>query len=112
LVLYSTGKTNSRRCWVDQILGNTTHGHHTYIVLYSTEKTAEGLRQQMKNFANDLEMFYAQTVKLINSQLNGIQLSIPAERPFTILGAIPQFADDEKHKNLRALNRLIPLDQL
>jgi len=112
LVLYSTGKTNSRRCWVDQILGNTTHGHHTYIVLYSTEKTAESLRQQMKNFANDLEMFYAQTVKLINGQLNGIQLSIPAERPFTILGAIPQFADDEKHKNLRALNRLIPLDQL
>lgn len=111
LVLYSTGKTNARRCWVDQILSNTTHGHHTYIVLYSTEKTAENLRQQMKNFANDLEMFYSQTVKLINSQLNGIQISLPTDRPFTIVGAIPQFADDETHKELRSLNRLIPLDQ-
>ena len=112
LVFYSTGKTNARRCWVDQILANTTQEHHTYIVLYSTEKTAERLKQEMKNFANDLEMFYAQTVKLINSQLAGIQITLPENRPFTIVGAIPQFADDEKHKELRALKRLIPLDQL
>ena len=112
LVLYSTGKTNSRRCWVDQILANTTHNHHTYIVLYSTDKTAEKLRQTMRDFTNDLEMFYAQTIKLINSQLNGIQIALPDQRPFTILGAIPQFADDEKHKELRSMNRLIPLDQL
>ena len=112
MVLYSTGKTNARRCWVDQILANTTHGHHTYIVLYSTEKTAEKLREEMKNFGNDLEMFYAQTIKLINSQLSGIQISIPENRPFTIIGAIPQFADDEKHKELRSLKRLIPLNQL
>lgn len=111
LVFYSTGKTNARRCWVDQILANTTHGHHTYIVLYSTEKTADKLRQEMKNFVNDLEMFYSQTVKLINSQLTNIQISLPSDRPFTIVGAIPQFADDEKHKELRSLNRLIPLDQ-
>lgn len=112
LVLYSTGKTNARRCWVDQILANTTHGHHTYIVLYSTEKTAEKLREEMKSFGNDLEMFYAQTIKLINSQLKGIQIGLPEERPFTIIGAIPQFADDEKHKELRSLKRLIPLNQL
>lgn len=112
LVFYSTGKTNARRCWVDQILYNTTHKHHTHIVLYSTEKTAEKLREEMKNFANDLEMFYAQTVELINSQLNGIQLTIPTERPFTILGAIPQFADDDTHKELRSLKRLIPLNQI
>jgi hypothetical protein len=112
LVLYSTGKTNARRCWVDQILSNTTHGHHTYIVLYSTEKTAEKLRQEMKNFVNDLEMFYTQTVKLINSQLTGIQISLPEQRPFTIVGAIPQFADNETHKELRSLNRLIPINQL
>lgn len=112
LVFYSTGKTNARRCWVDQILANTTHGHHTYIVLYSTEKTAERLREEMKSFVNDLEMFHTQTVKLINSQLNGIQIALPEQRPFTILGAIPQFADDEKHQELRAMNRLIPLNQL
>lgn len=69
LVFYSTGKTNARRCWVDQILANTTHVHHTYIVLYSTEKTAEKLRLEMKSFGNDLEMFYSQTIKLINTQL-------------------------------------------
>ena len=57
-------------------------------------------------------MFYAQTVKLINSQLNGIQVSLPESRPFTIIGAIPQFADDEKHMELRAMTRLIPLDQI
>lgn len=112
LVFYSTGKTNARRCWVDQILANTTHGHHTHIVLYSTEKTAEKLREEMKNFVNDLEMFYAQTVKLINSQLNYIDIKIPEQRPFTIIGAIPQFADDEKHKELRSMKRLIPLNQL
>ena len=111
LVFYSTGKTNARRCWVDQILANTTHGHHTYIVLYSTEKTAEKLREDMKSFVNDLEMFYVQTVKLINSQLAGIQISLPENRPFTIVGAIPQFTD-EKHEKLRSLKRLIPLSQL
>jgi hypothetical protein len=112
LVFYSTGKTNARRCWVDQILSNTIHGHHTYIVLYSTEKTAEKLSLEMKAFANDLEMFYSQTVKLINSQLSGIQISLPESRPFTIVGAIPQFADDDTHKKLRSLKRLIPLDKL
>ena len=112
LVFYSTGKTNARRCWVDQILANTTHGHHTYIVLYSTEKNVEKLREEMKNFSNDLEMFFSQTVKLINAQLNGIQISLPQERQFTIIGAIPQFADDDKHKDLRSLNKLIPLDQI
>ena len=112
LVLYSTGKTNTRRCWVDQILANTTHDHHTYIVLYSTASTAEKLRLEMKAFENDLEMFYTQTVKLINGQLVGIQISLPEKRPFTIVGAIPQFADDETHKELRSLNRLIPLNQL
>lgn len=112
LVLYSTGKTNARRCWVDQVLMNTVHNHHTYIVLYSTEKTSEKLREEVKNFANDLEMFYTQTLMLINSQLTGIKLEDPKTRPFTIVGAIPQFADDEKHKDLRAMNRLIPLDQL
>jgi len=111
LVFYSTGKTNARRCWVDQILANTTHGHHTYIVLYSTEKTAEKLREDMKSFVNDLEMFYVQTVKLINSQLPGIQISLPENRPFTIVGAIPQFTD-EKHEKLRSLKRLIPLNQI
>ena len=112
LVLYSTGKTNARRCWVDQILANTTHGHHTYIVLYSTEKTSEKLKQEMKQFANDLEMFFVQTVKLVDSQINGIDIKLPEQRPFTILGAIPQYADNETHKELRSLNRLIPLDQL
>lgn len=112
LVLYSTGKTNARRCWADQILSNTTHGHHTYIVLYSNEKTAEKLREQVKSFSNDLEMFYVQTVKLINSQLNDIQISLPKQRPFTIIGAIPQFADDHTHKELRSLKRLIPMDQI
>lgn len=112
LVFYSTGKTNARRCWVDQILANTLHDHHTYIVLYSTEKTAEKVRQEMQNFDNDLEMFYVQTHKLINSQLSGIQISLPKERPFTIVGAIPQFADDGKHKTLRSLNRLIPLSEI
>jgi len=112
LVFYSTGKTNARRCWVDQILSNTTHGHHTYIVLYSTEKHVEKLREEMKNFENDLEMFFAQTIKLLNIQLPYIQISLPKERPFTVVGAIPQFADDEKHKELRSLNRLIPLDKI
>jgi hypothetical protein len=66
----------------------------------------------MKNFANDLEMFFAQTVKLIDSQLSGIDIKLPKDRPFTIIGAIPQFADDDKHKDLRVLNKLIPLDQI
>lgn len=112
LVFYSTGKTNASRCWIDHILANTTHGYHTSIVLYSTEKTSEKLREDMKSFVNNLEMIYSQTVKLINNQLSGIQISLPSSRPFTIIGAIPQFSDDEKHMGLRAMNRLIPLNQI
>lgn len=112
LVFYSTGKTNARRCWIDHILSNAMKGHHTYVVLYSTDRTAEKVRENSNNFQKDLEMFYAESIQLINNQLNGISISVAKERPFTILGAIPQFADDETHKQLRSLNRLVPLDRL
>lgn len=111
LVLYATGKTNAGRCWVDQILERAHKGDHTYIVLYSTAATADKVREQMKAFQSDLETFYVQTLKLINNQLSGIQLGIPDNRPYTILGAIPQFSDDEKHIELRSMNKIIPLDQ-
>lgn len=112
LVFYSTGKTNARRCWIDHILANAMKGHHTYVVLYSTDRTAEKVRENTTNFQKDLEMFYAESIQLINNQLNGISISVAKERPFTVLGVIPQFADDENHKQLRSLNRLVPLDRL
>lgn len=112
LVLYSTGKTNAGRCWVDQILERAHNEYHTYIVLYSTAPTADKVREQMKAFQNDLESFYVQTVKMMNSQLSPVQIGLPKDRPFTILGAIPQFADDEKHVELRSMNKIIPLDQI
>ena len=112
LVFYSTGKTNARRCWIDHILANAMKSHHTYIVLYSTDRTPDKVRENSVNFQKDLEMFYAESIQLINNQLNGISISVAKDRPFTILGVIPQFADDETHKQLRSLNRLVPLDRL
>lgn len=112
LCLYTTGRTNASRCWVDHVLSNVMKDYHTYIVLYSTEKTEEKVREGMKKFENDLERIYTQTFNLINNQLSGINLEMPQQRPFTIMGAIPQFAGSEVHDELRANNRLVPLKNL
>lgn len=112
LTLYTTGRTNANRCWVDHVLSNAMKGNQTYIVLYSTEKTEEKVREGMKKFENDLERIYTQTFNMVNNQLSGINIEMPKDRPFTILGAIPQFAGSQVHDELRANNRLIPLKDL
>jgi hypothetical protein len=116
LIVYSASRTNARRCFCDPILGNQskdmTGCKHTYIVLFSNADTEEKVRESVKNFCDDLNTFYVQSVNMVNGLINGINIEVPNERSYTIIGVVPLFNTNETHKTLRSLNRLVPLDKL
>ena len=49
---------------------------------------------------------------MVNGLINGINIEVPNERSYTIIGVVPLFNTNETHKTLRSLNRLVPLDKL
>jgi len=85
---------------------------HTYIALFSNADTEEKVRESVKNFCDDLNTFYVQSVNMVNGLINGINIEVPNERSYTIIGVVPLFNTNETHKTLRSLNRLVPLDKL
>ncbi len=116
LIVYSASRTNARRCYCDSVLNNQSKDEesckHTYIVLYSNAETEEKVCEAIRNFCNDLNTFYTQSVNMVNGLVNGITISVPKGRSYTIIGVVPLFDADETHKTLRSLNRLIPVDKL
>ena len=86
--------------------------NHSYIVLYSSDRTEEKVRQAVKDFESDLNTFYTQSVNMVNGLIDGININVPKARSYTILGVVPLFEYNETHKALRSLNRLVPLDKL
>ena len=116
LIVYSASRTNARRCFCDNILGNQSKDkevcNHSYIVLYSNERTEEKVRQAVKDFESDLNTFYTQSVNMVNGLINGIEIQVPKTRSYTILGVVPLFEYNDTHKELRTLNRLVPVDKL
>ena len=90
LIVYSASRTNARRCFCDNILGNQSKDkevcNHSYIVLYSNERTEEKVRQAVKDFESDLNTFYTQSVNMVNGLINGIEIQVPKTRSYTILG--------------------------
>ena len=115
LIVYSASRTNARRCFCDPILGNQSKDKagckHTYIVLFSNADTEEKVREAVKNFCDDLNTFYVQSVNMVNGLVNGINIEVPNDRSYTILGVVPLFNSDDTHKTLRSSNRLVPLDK-
>ena len=115
LIVYSASRTNVRRCFCD-ILGNQSKDKggckHTYIVLFSNADTEEKVRETVKNFCDDLNTFYVQSVNMVNGLINGINIEVPDDRSYTIIGVVPLFNTNETHKTLRSLNRLVPVDKL
>ena len=116
LIVYSASRTNGRRCFCDNILANQSKDeevcNHSYIVLYSSDRTEEKVRQAVKDFESDLNTFYTQSVNMVNGLIDGININVPKVRSYTILGVVPLFEYNETHKALRSLNRLVPLDKL
>lgn len=116
LILYSASRTNARRCFCDSILSNQSKDEevckHSYIVLYSNDRTEEKVREAVKDFESDLNTFYTQSVNMVNALINGIDIKVPKTRSYTILGVVPLFEYNETHKTLRSMNRLVPLDKL
>ena len=116
LIVYSASRTNARRCFCDSILDNQSKDeevcNHSYIVLYSSDRTEEKVRQAVKDFESDLNTFYTQSVNMVNGLIDGININVPKARSYTILGVVPLFEYNETHKTLRSMNRLVPLDKL
>ena len=116
LILYSASRTNARRCFCDSILSNQSKDEevckHSYIVLYSNDRTEEKVRQAVKDFESDLNTFYTQSVNMVNGLINGIDIKVPKTRSYTIIGIVPLFEYNDTHKTLRSLNRVVPLDKL
>ena len=48
---------------------------------------------------------------MVNGLVNGINIEVPNDRSYTILGVVPLFNSDDTHKTLRSSNRLVPLDK-
>ena len=115
LIVYSASRTNARRCFCDPILGNQSKDKaackHTYIVLFSNADTVEKVKADVKAFSEDLNTFYVQSVNMVNGLVNGINIEVPNDRSYTILGIVPLFNSDDTHKALRSSNRLVPLDK-
>ena len=116
LILYSASRTNARRCFCDSILSNQSKDEevckHSYIVLYSNDRTEEKVREAVKDFESDLNTFYTQSVNMVNGLIDGIDIKVPKTRSYTIIGIVPLFEYNDTHKELRTLNRLVPLDKL
>lgn len=115
LIVYSASRTNARRCFCDSILKNQSKNEedckHTYLVLYSNERTEEKVKENVKNFEKDLNTFYTQSVNMVNGLLSGIDIKIPREKSYTIVGVVPLLEHNETHKKLRSSNRLVPFDK-
>ena len=116
LILYSASRTNARRCFCDSILSNQSKDEevckHSYIVLYSNDRTEEKVREAVKDFESDLNTFYTQSVNMVNGLIDGIDIKVPKTRSYTIIGIVPLFEYNDTHKELRTLNRLVPLNKL
>lgn len=116
LILYSASRTNARRCFCDSILGNQSKDEenckHTYIALYSNGETESQVREAVNVFVNDLNSFFIKSVNMTNNLVNGITIKVPDNRSYTIIGVVPLFHFNELHKELRVLNRLVPVEKL
>jgi len=116
LILYSASKTNARRCYCDSILNNQSKDKdgckHTYIALYSNAETEEKVREAVSSFVNDLNSFFVKSVNMVNDMVNGITIEVPDGRSYTIIGVVPLFYFNDLHKELRSLNRLVPVGKL
>ena len=77
------------------------------LVLYTNETVPEKARKKLKVFVTQLEYFYAASYTMVNNALSGIKLEVPDERPYIVLGAIPQIYGSHDLKS----RKLIPIDK-
>jgi len=83
--------TRAMRVWCDHILPAVKEGREPVNIIYYTNKYSPtdartGLTESMAK----LEEFFKSSFELVNSQVPGVTLAVPAGRPYTILGAVPQ----------------------
>ena len=94
LIVYSASRTNARRCFCDSILKNQSKNEedckHTYIVLYSNERTEEKVKENIKNFEKDLN----------------IAKSLFQVYEYTRVTLIEEFKSCKVHKSINALTAL------
>jgi len=75
------------------------------LVLYTNETVPEKARKKLKVFVTQLEYFYAASYTMVNNALSGIKLEVPNERPYVVLGAIPQIYGSHDLKS----RKLVPV---
>ena len=80
----------------------------SYVVLYTTKKFPSRLRNDYNEFMDYQDWRYEECFEIVNLSTQGITIQAPAsdERPWKLLGVIPQIQNDE-HKALCQYNELI-----
>ena len=89
--------------WRDVIMSEAKKKQHPKIVLYSKKPYPEEVQKDMKRYCKDLEKFFVRSYNMVNASVFGNGLAkyttdeqkqqLLQNKPWTILGAVPQFAD-------------------
>lgn len=84
-----------------------------YVVLYTTERVPSKIKQQYDEFMEKIDKRYEECFEIVNRTASKsgfpINISCPPEKPWKLLGVIPQ-KNDETHQTYRKLHKLIPLE--
>ena len=111
-VYAAPSNTNQGRLW-GQIAKQIPE--ECYVVLYTTKKIPSKIKKGYTDFMAFIDMRYEECFEIVNrtASQSGFQINIsaPKQRPYKIIGVIPQLNQDETHKTLRKANRLIQLDE-
>jgi hypothetical protein len=97
LVNASDNETYAERAWRSVRNALKSDKDPVNIIFYTTEATPEDARLGLTKATEYLECLYTDSWEVVKSQLpEAFSLNIPSYRPYTFMGAIPQFVKSHK----------------
>ena len=103
--------SNQGRLWAkiaDQI------PEESYVVLYTTNKIPSKIKMGYVEFMEYVDWRYKECFDIVNrtAASTGFNINInpPTERPWKLLGVLPQLNQDETHQTYRKMHKLIKLE--
>lgn len=107
-VYSAPSKSNKGRLW-----GNIANEipKHCYIVLYTTKKFPSRMKKGYEEMMEYQEKRYEECFEIVSLSYQGLTLKAPEDRPWHLLGVIPQLETLE-HKTKQQCKELVQLNEL
>ncbi len=95
--------TRTQRFWMNHLMPAVCEGRDPVsIIFYTSEPDPADARSNLLGRVKEIEEFYNMTFKFINSQLpESISINVPIKRPWSVLGAVPQFVQGHDIKSTK-----------